>query len=321
MLHGPGTYSFKVHGAKDLPLFHSVFEYDYFCQMLSNIEGTHLIAYVLSEYQAQWIMQCDRDWQDVLDDIKAASQESHFQLWHKHQSLISEDAEVLFIDAEQYLVPAVMAMHYWPVATKLVASPESYPWSSDQFYRSTEIPVWLAANLMLKRLVHQRFNTALRYERMMEQPTDLDIKTHCHRLYQALASDSKIARHLQKHRQQAPLSDEACMAMRTQAEHLVNQTLGIKPSDGMTETPRQRRQFHQTEPLSMWLLAESGWSVKQLAWVFDVDQTVLQGWLRSIHANHPAGFLNSLKARWREDLRISAPHDMNELPPGASIAV
>lgn len=321
MLHGPGTYSFRVHGAKDQALFRSVFEYDYFCQLLSNIEGTHLIAYVFSEYQAQWIMECERDWQDVLDDIKAASQESYFQVWHKHHQQISEDAEVIFIDAEQYLVPAVMAMHYWPVSQKLVARPEAYPWSSDRHYRSTSAPAWLNADLMLKRLVHQRFNTALRYERMMDQYTATDLSSHYHRLYLALAGDSKIARHLQKHRQKTPLSEEACMAMRTQAEHLVNQTLGIQPSDGISETPRQRRQFHQTEPLSMWLLAESGWSVKQLAWVFDTDETVLQAWLRSIHANHPAGFLNSLKARWREDLRISTAQNPDELSVESPIAV
>ena len=321
MLHGPGTYSFKVHGAKDQPLFHSVFEYDYFCQLLSQVEGTHLIAYVFTEHQAQWIMECDRDWQDVLDDIKALSQESYFQLWHKHHQLISEEAEVVFIDAEQYLVQAVMAMHYWPVSQKLVARPEAYPWSSDQHYRSTIIPDWLKADLMLKRLVHQRFNTALRYERMMEQYTAVDLNSSHHRLYLALASDGKIARHLQKHRQKTPLSEEACMAMRTQAEHLVNGTLGIQPSDGFNETPRQRRQFHQTEPLSMWLLSESGWSVKQLAWVFDTDETVLKAWLRSIHANHPASFLESLKARWREDLRISAPQTQGELSVESSIAV
>jgi len=321
MLHGPGTYSFKVHGAKDQALFHSVFEYDYFCQLLSKVEGTRLIAYVFSEYQAQWIMECERDWQDVLDDIKAASQEFYFQLWHKHHQLISEEAEVLFIDADQYLVPAVMAMHYWPVSQKVVARPEAYPWSSDQHYRSTEIPPWLDAKLMLNRLAHQRFNTAVRYERMMEQHVESDLNADCHRLYQALASDGKIARHLQKHRQSTPLSDEACMAMRNQAEHLVNQVLGIQPSNGLRETPRQRRQFHQTEPLSMWLLSESGWSIKQLSWVFEVDETVLQAWLRGIHANHPASFLDNLKARWREDLRISTPAEKSELPSESPVAV
>lgn len=319
-LSGPGTYYFQVHGAKGQPIFHSVFEYDFFCQLLANTSDVQLIAYVLSEHQAQWIMKCERDWQDVLDDIKAAAQESYFQIWHKHHQVLSEEADVIFIDEESYLVPMVIAMHNWPVANKLVASPESYSWSSDHHYRQPHSPDWLFAGHMRNRLAHQRFNTALRYERIMENPPEFSAQDHMHRLYDALADDQRISLHLQRHRQSEPLAAEACMAMRAQAEHLVNTVLGIKATaeEGL-ETPRLRRQYHQTEPLSMWLLSESGWSAKQLAWVFDVDEVVLLGWLRSIETIHPSSFLELMKNRWREELHIS--NGQNTLPQIEDVAV
>jgi hypothetical protein len=59
IINGAGTYYFKVHGAKDAPLFRSVFEYEYFKQVLAKEEDSELIAYVFSEYQTQWVMNCD----------------------------------------------------------------------------------------------------------------------------------------------------------------------------------------------------------------------------------------------------------------------
>jgi hypothetical protein len=304
ILNGAGTYYFKVHGVKDAPLFRSVFEYEYFKQMLVKEDGCELIAYVFSEYQAQWVMHCDQDWQIILDNIRAHMQELHFKLWHKHQQVLSESAEVLFVEEGRYLVPLVMELHHWPVREGLVASPEVYYWSSDALYRQPNYQqvtskTGIATHRMLQRLAKQRFNSAVRYERMMKQYEHWSIESAKNNLYQALASDVFITRHFRGQKTDLVHTAEYLKNMRQQAEALICNILGI--SAEQIQHPRFRRKYYQVEPLALWLLIQSQCDIRQLTFVFDLDHVVLQGWLRSIPSIHPESLLTKIKQRWQEE--------------------
>lgn len=303
ILNGPGTYYFKVHGAKDAPLFRSVFEYEYFKNLLAKEDGCELIAYVFSEYQAQWVMHCEQDWQVSLDNIRANMQEQYFKIWHKHQQILSESAEVVLIEEDRYLVPLVMEMHYWPVREGLIARPEVYPWSSDNFYRQSRYQqersaTKLASHRMLQRLSKQRHNSLVCYERMMEQFKPWSIDDAKNRLYEAIASDTYIAMYLRNKKQQLSKTHQQIQDMHHQAETLVCNILGI-PVEHIQQ-PRARRQYNQVEPLTFWLLLQSQCDIKQLAFIFDIDQTIIQGWERSIARHHPEPLLKKIQQRWQE---------------------
>jgi hypothetical protein len=302
ILNGAGTYYFEVHGAKDAPLFRSVFEYEYFKKILSQEQGCELIAYVFFEHKAHWVMHCSQDWQIVLDNIRAQMQELHFKLWHKHQQVISESANVVLVEEDTYLVPLVMELHHQPVREGLVARPDVYPWSSDQYYRHDQQPTWLASHRMLKRMAKHRFNSALRYERMMEQFEPWDINQAKNRLYQAIACDSYISSYLAAKPNNLAPSKEQVITLRRQAEELICTILGA-PIEQVRH-PRFRRQYFQVEPLTVWLLLQSHCTIHQLVFTFDLDETVMNGWLRSIPNQHPESFLKKLQQRWQEDLHI-----------------
>lgn len=311
ILNGAGTYLFTVHGAKNAPLFRSVFEYEYFRKILAQETDCQLIAYVFSEYQASWVMRCDQDWQIILDNIRAQMQELHFKLWHKHQQIISESADVVFIEEDRYLVPLVMELHHWPVRKGLVVSPEVYSWSSDQYYRSHEQPAWLASHHMLKRMTKQRMNTALRYERIMEQFSPWDIELSKNHLYQALASNAYITLHLRNKKTPTGLSDTQIIEMREQAEKIICDFLGA-PIEQVRH-PRFRRQYYQVEPLTIWLLLQTNCSISQLTYIFDLDETIIQGWLRSLSSHHPESFLTRIQQAWQEQLHIKEPQVLSEV--------
>jgi len=307
ILNGTGTYYFKVHGAKDAPLFRSVFEYEYFKKLLVQEEGCELIAYVFSEYQAQWVMHCDQDWQVILDNIRAHMQELHYKLWHKHQQILSESAEVVFVEEDRYLVPLVMELHHWPVRNGLVPCPAVYPWSSDQLYRQSQYQQaqsnsGLAIHRMLQRMAKQRFNSALRYERMMEQFEPWPIEQAKNRLYQALASDSYITLYLREKKPDLMHTSQQIISMRQQAEALICDILGA-PIEQI-QHPRFRRQYYQVEPLTIWLLLQSQCEMRQLTFIFDLDETIIKGWLRSIPNLHPASLLSKIQLRWQEDISL-----------------
>lgn len=298
ILNGAGTYYFTVHGAKNAPLFRSVFEYDYFRNLLSQEENCQLIAYVFSEHQAQWVMHCQQDWQVTLDNLRAEMQELHFKLWHKHQQIISETADVVFVEEDRYLIPLVMEMHSWPVRQGLVASPEVYPWSSDSYYRLDKQPQWLAAQRMLKRLSHQRFNTRLRYERSMQQFEHWDIESAKHHLYQALATNRYLTHFLSRKETSPKFSTEHVIDLRAQAEQLICNLLGA-PIEQIRH-PRFRRQYYKVEPLTLWLLLQSDCTINQLVRIFDLDEAVIQGWMRSLPNQHPESFLHRIQQCWQE---------------------
>ena len=314
ILNGAGTYYFKVQGAKDAPLFRSVFEYEYFRKLLVQENGCQLIAYVFSEYQAQWVMHCTQDWQIPLDNLRANMQELHFKLWHKHQQVVSESADVIFIEEDRFLVPLVMELHYWPVREGLVAKPEVYPWSSDKAYRLSQahnnLDHGINSERMLTRLSKQRFNTSLRYERMMQHFEPFDLEQAKNRLYQALASDAYISLHLRGKSATTTLSQEQATTMRQQAEEHICKILGA-PIEQVRH-PRFRRQYFQVEPLTIWLLLKTNCSLEQLIFIFDLDETIIQGWLRSIPIQHPESFLHKLESTWQEDLHLNSPLPISE---------
>jgi hypothetical protein len=316
ILNGAGTYYFKVRGAKDAQLFRSVFEYEYFRKLLAQTEGCQLIAYVFSEYQAQWVMHCEQDWQLVLDNIRAQMQELHFKLWHKHQPIISESADVIFVEEDTFLVPLVMQLHHWPVSSGLAPSPEVYPWSSDKDYRLSQNQQSLSnsglnTSRMLIRLGKQRFNTSLRYERMMEQFEPWSIEQAKNRLYQALASDACIASYLSSKKPDNSHSKQQIVCLRQQAEELICALLGVPIEQA--RQPRFRRRYYQIEPLTIWLLLQTDCTISQLVFMFDLDETVIQGWLRSLTSQHPESFLNKLKLSWQEDLHIKNTSPLSQL--------
>jgi hypothetical protein len=311
ILNGAGTYYFTVRGVKDAPLFRSVFEYEYFRQILAQEKGCQLIAYVFSEHHASWVMRCEQDWQVVLDNIRAHMQELHFKLWHKHQQMISESADVVFVEEDRYLVPLVMELHHWPVRKGLVASPDVYPWSSDNYYRDYTQPSWLASHHMLKRMTKQRANTALRYERMMEQFSPWNIEESKSHLYQAIASNAYITLHLRNKKEAAELSKEQIIDMRGKAERLICDFLSA-PIEQVRH-PRFRRQYYQVEPLMIWLLLQTNCSISQLTFIFDLDETITQGWLRSLPNQHPESFLTRIKQAWQEQLHIKEPMTLSEV--------
>lgn len=298
ILNGAGTYFFTVRGAKDAPIFRSVFEYEYFRKILVQEKGCQLIAYVFSEYEVRWVMRCEQDWQIILDNLRAHMQELHFKLWHKHQQILSESAEVIFVEEDRYLVPLVMEMHYWPVRKGLVASPDVYPWSSDHLYRNIKQPDWLASDRMLKRMTKQRCNTLVRYERMMEQFTPWNTEEAKNSLYKAFASSAYIALHLRKKKPVDNFSDTQIISLRMEAEKLITSILGN--SVEQAKQPRSRRRYHQIEPLVMWLLSQTDCSIQQMSFTFNLDETIIQGWIRSLPNQHPESFLTRIQKAWLE---------------------
>ena len=298
ILNGAGTYFFTVRGAKDAPIFRSVFEYEYFRKILAQEKDCELIAYAFSEYEARWVMRCEQDWQVILDNLRAHMQELHFKRWHKHQQILSESAEVIFIEEDRYLVPLVMELHHWPVRQGWVASPAVYSWSSDQFYRNAQQPSWLSSHRMLKRMTKQRYNTVLRYERMMDQFSPWNIESAQNSLYKALATDAYITLHLRTKRPADKLSEAEVITLRAEAEKLICDVLGT-PIEQVRH-PRYRRQYHQVEPLTLWLLLQTDCTAQQLSFIFDLDETIIQGWIRSLPSQHPESFLTRIKQSWQE---------------------
>ncbi len=201
-----------------------------------------------------------------------------------------------------------MELHHWPVREGIVASPEVYPWSSDKIsrqsrYQQIQSNAGLACHRMLQRLAKQRFNSPLCYERMMEQFQPWSIENATNRLYQALASDAYITLYLRGEKPTLAHTTEQIKDMRHKAENLICDILGV-PVEQIRH-PRFRRQYYQVEPLTLWLLLQSQCGIKQLTFIFDLDQTIIEGWMRSIPNLHPESLLTKIQQRWQEKISIN----------------
>ncbi|WP_430460007.1 hypothetical protein ACQUQU_12405 [Thalassolituus sp. LLYu03] len=299
-LHGAGVYYFQVTGAKDQPIFNSVFEFEYGRQLLASIRATRLLAYVLDDKSMQFVLRCERDWTEVMDDVQSAFDAMHERCWNKRRQVLSDQGVVLLVDEQAFLQPLILQLHDWPRRAGLVASAELWPWSSDRYYRDPNPPQWIDTESMLNLLSHSRRNRSQHYIDVMQMPvnSDLDLVHGSHPLYQALGRDSWVSQHLKKEAlvQSAyskddvrRLFDDACQLVASQFEI----------STGELLDRHQRRRFHHLMPLVVWLMSERGIQPDALTALVDEDEFRMQLWLRNLEADHAENILLKLKARWQ----------------------
>lgn len=298
-LHGAGTYYFSVHGAKDQAIFHSVFEFEYGIEILSSVQRTQLLAYVVDEQQMQFVLQSERDWTEVMDDIQIAFDDLYERCWHKRKQVLSDQGVVMLVDEQAHLVDLVIQLHRWPETTKLVADASLYPWSSDHHYRDLNPPAWIRVEPMLNLLCNSRHNRAQRYQSVMQQPQnkDLDLAHGSHPTYQALARDGFVNQHLKKQALvQSARSEEDLRRLFEDACQLVAERFNIT-SESLNDR-HNRRQFHRLMPVVVWLLQERGAHLDDITKLVGEDEERLQLWLRNLPADHSPELLQKLEALW-----------------------
>ena len=321
-LHGAGTYYFSVHGAKDQPIFNSVFEFEYGVQILGHIKQTRLLAFVLDEHQMQFVLQSERDWTEVMDDVQIAFDDMHERCWHKRKQVLSDQGIVMLVDEQAYLADLIIQLHRWPETMRKVADASLYPWSSDQGYRALTPPHWLHVEPMLNLLCNTRHNRAQRYETVMQQSQQqvqaqrqaLDLQHGSHPTYQALARDGFINQHLKRQAlAQAARSDEDLRHMYNDACQLVAERFNLNVEQLIDS--RNRRQFNRLMPIVVWLLQERGAHLDDITKLVGEDEDRLKLWLRNLPADHSQTLLNKIAALWSPN-SLSALGISNE--PGAS---
>ena len=298
-LHGAGTYYFSVHGAKDQPIFQSLFEYEYGVGILAGIKQTRLLAYVMDQQHMQFVLRSERDWTEVMDDIQIAFDDMHERCWHKRKQMLSDQGIVMLVDEQAYLTDLIIQLHRWPEQQKKVIDPSLYPWSSDQHYRALTPPAWVDVEPMLNLLCHSRHNRAQRYDAVMQQPQNqqLDLQHGSHPTYQALARDGFVTQHLKKQAlQQSARSEEDLKRLYQEACSLVAQRFSM--SIEQLCDPLNRRQFHTLMPVVVWLLRERGARLDDITRLVGEDEQRLQLWLRNLPADHSPQLLNKLAEQW-----------------------
>ena len=306
-LHGAGVYYFALTGAKEQPIFQSVFEYEYALKALSSLSGTRLLAYVLDDHIIQCVLRCQSDWTQVMDDIHAAFDTLHERCWNKRRQVLSDQSTVLLIDEQAYLSDLILQLHDWPRYTGRVADASLWPWSSDRWYREPHPPSWLDTDSMLNLLVHSRRNRSQHYAAVMQQPIGqrLDLRHGNHPLYQAVARDAFINRHLkQEALVQSAYTDSDIQRLFADACDLVARQFGLTVTD--LQDKDQRRRFHHLMPLVVWLLRERGVPLDELAKRVDEDEVRLQLWLRNLPADHTDNIRQQLMQRWQPAQAVSA---------------
>lgn len=298
-LHGAGVYYFAVTGAKDQPIFNSVFEYEYGLNILSKVAGTRLLAYVLDDQHMQFVLRCQRDWTEVMDDIQAAFDSMHERCWHKRRQVLSDQGVVLLVDERASLVDLVLQLHHWPVQCALVADASLWPWSSDRYYREPHPPAWLDTESMLNLLVNGRRNRAQHYIDVMKAPfkPKLDLIHGSHPLYQALARDQWVDQHLKKEALiQSAYSRNDIQRMFDDACQLVARQFNLSTAELCDK--HNRRRFHHLMPLVIWLLRERGVHLEAMTKLVDEDEVRLQLWLRNLPADHTRNIRDKLAQQW-----------------------
>lgn len=307
-LHGAGIYYFAVTGAKDQPIFQSVFEFGYGLEILSSLRGARLMAYVLEESRMQFVLRCQRDWTEVMDDIQAAFDAMHERCWNKRRQTLSDQGVVLLVDEQAYLRDLVMQLHDWPRRSGLVASADLWPWSSDRYYRQPQPPKWLDTESMLNLLAHSRRNRSQHYIDVMQKPvtTQLDLNHGTHPLYQALARDMWVDQHLKREALvQSAYSKDDIRRLYDDACQLVARQFELALDDLLDRG--QRRRFHHLMPLVVWLMNERGISVEAIAPLVDEDEFRLQLWLRNLPADHTDNVRSKLLNLWLPQPGAIAP--------------
>lgn len=298
-LHGAGVYYFAVTGAKDQPIFNSVFEYEYGLRILSRVTGTRLLAYVLDERQMQFVLRCQRDWTEVMDDIQAAFDSMHERCWHKRRQVLSDQGVVLLVDERVALTELILQLHHSPVHKGKVADASLWPWSSDRYYREPTPPAWLDTESMLNLLVNGRRNRAQHYIDVMKAPFSpkLDLSHGSHPLYQALARDQWVDQHLKREAlTQSAYSRSDVQRLFDDACQLVARQFNLTTAELCDK--HNRRRFHHLMPLVIWLLRERGVHLDAMTKLVDEDEVRLQLWLRNLPADHTRNIRDKLARQW-----------------------
>ena len=301
-LHGAGVYYFSVYGAKDQPIFQSVFEFEYGRQLLSAIPDTRLMAYVLEEKRLQFVMRCSRDWTGVMDDIQTAFDNMHERCWHKRRQILSDQGVVLMVDEQTHLTDLILQLHDWPRRSGLVASADLWPWSSDHQYRMDHPPAWIDTESMLNLLSHSRRNRAQHYIDVMHKPitSQLDLEHGNHPLYQALARDHWVDQHMKKEAlTQSAYREEDILRLFSDACELVARQFDITIDE--LKDKLHRRRYHNLMPLVVWLLRERGITLEAIAPLLDEEEDRLQLWLRNVVADHTDNVRHKLHNLWAPD--------------------
>lgn len=299
-LHGAGVYYFSVTGAKDQPIFNSVFEFEYGRQLLCTIPQTRLLGYVLEEKRMQFVLRCDRDWTAVMDDIQTAFDSMHERCWNKRRQLLSDQGVVLLVDEQAYLCDLILQLHDWPRRHGLVADPSLWPWSSDYWYRQPNPPAWIDTESMLNLLAHSRRNRAQHYIEVMKKPVSasLDLEHGSHPLYQALSRDHWVDKHMKREALvQSAYSRADIRRLYDDASQLVARQFGLSVDE--LHDRLQRRRFHHLMPLVVWLLQERGIPLDAMTGLVDEDEVRLQLWLRNLPADHTDNVRTNLQRLWQ----------------------
>lgn len=297
LLHGAGVYYFALSGAKQQPIFHSVFEYQYGVNILANLPNTDLLAYVFTEDRLFCVLRC-QDSADSLHNIQTAFDEMHQACWRKRRQVLSEQAHMLLIDEQAYLVDLILQLHDWPRYSGLVADGSLWQWSSDQHYRSPKPPAWLDVEPMLNLLAHSRRNRDMHYRNVMSNPigNKHDLVEGNHSEVFALArpefverfDSTQISAHFQPVVNSLELFDNACALVATH--------FNITPAD--LKDDRNRRRFHHLMPLVVWLMRKSNAPFDDIAKLTNEDEVRLELWLRNLEADHTDNTRQKLAKQW-----------------------
>lgn len=301
-LYGAGTYYFALSGAKQQPIFYSVFEYDYAIRVLAKLNSAKLLAYVLDEHLIQCVLRVDNDWTDTLTEILTAFDDMHERCWNKRKQILAEQATVLHIDESAFLVPTILQLHDWPRYSGKVADAAIWPYSSDYYYRQPEPPKWLDTEPMLNMLAHSRRNRDWHYQAVMQNPIgeQLDFTLGNNEQYFALAREEYIEHYLSNKMPNLAAhslpNKQNYQSLFQQACQLVAKHFSLTQEELLDRNKRQR--FHHLMPLVVWLLRLQSTPFDVIAKHTNEDEVRLELWLRNLEADHSAHTKERLQSQW-----------------------
>lgn len=300
-LHGAGVYYFALSGAKQQPIFKSVFEYPLAIKTLAEIKGTQLLAYVLEEHLVQCVLRVQHDWVEVLSEILTGFDAMHESCWNKRSQVLAEQATVLHIDENAFLTDTILQLHDWPRYSGKVVDASLWPFSSDRYYRVPEPPAWLDTESMLNLLAHSRRNRDWHYRAVMQNPigNKHDLTSGNNDNYWALARPRYLEHyvgqqapslnaHFKEHTNSKELFQQAC--------NIVAQHFNLTSTDLLDKNQRQR--FHRLMPLVVWLLRQQQVPFGEIAKYADEDEVRLELWLRNLSADHNPQTQQKLLNQW-----------------------
>ena len=299
-LHGPGVYYFGLKGARNQPIFRSVFEYDYTTDLLAELEGCTLLAYTFFEDEIHCVLHTERDWPLVFDDIREAFIQRNDQVWDTKKPVLSEQCTVLMIDEPAWLQDLVIHLHQLPVLKRLVADTSAYAWSSDKHYRSQNPPHWLDTGRMLNLLCQTRHQRSQRYAAVMEQSKliQLDLIQGTHPTYLALARDAFVDYHQrQSDVSVSPRSTEELNRLKQDAQKLIAERFDVSLESLCDRL--FRRQYQRLMPLVAWLLKQRDLCDETIADLLNEDENIILLWRRGVNAEHSPALLEKLTQLWQ----------------------